>query len=234
MWLQRIEMTQPVVFKAELSYRVLAGAQAVMPALVAVASLYATIILLGDVFRPLLRTIVIVAVLCLVLVQPPRELSTQLTSARLTAVVDVIFRWLLLLAVLLAIGYVTKSLQYPRRMFLTWAVLTPVALVARDPGHAGTHAALLDERLRQPQRHHCRLQLSSLELARRLKNNPSDAPRVKGFFDDRSSDRLGMEADAKLIGNLSDVGNYVKEHRTDVIFIALPIRHLKRVMNLAG
>jgi putative colanic acid biosynthesis UDP-glucose lipid carrier transferase len=28
------------------------------------------------------------------------------------------------------------------------------------------------------------------------------------------------------------VGEYVKQHRTDVIFIALPIRHVKRVMNL--
>jgi hypothetical protein len=27
---------------------------------------------------------------------------------------------------------------------------------------------------------------------------------VSGFFDDRSSDRLGMESDAKLIGTLSD------------------------------
>ena len=44
--------------------------------------------------------IVIVAVLCLVLIQPPREVTTQLTSARMTAVTDVIFRWLLLLAVL--------------------------------------------------------------------------------------------------------------------------------------
>jgi hypothetical protein len=73
-----------------------------------------------------------VAALCLVLVQPPREVSSQLTSARVSAVVDVIFRWLLvLLAVLLAIGYVTKSpLQdYPRRVFLTWAAATPVVLI---------------------------------------------------------------------------------------------------------
>jgi putative colanic acid biosynthesis UDP-glucose lipid carrier transferase len=55
---------------------------------------------------------------------------------------------------------------------------------------------------------------------------------VTGFFDDRSTERLGVEADATLVGNLSDLGTYVKEHRTDVIFIALPIRHLKRVMNL--
>jgi len=55
---------------------------------------------------------------------------------------------------------------------------------------------------------------------------------VRGFFDDRSSDRLGMETDAKLIGSLSDMSQYVKDNRTDVIFIALPIRHVKRVMNL--
>jgi putative colanic acid biosynthesis UDP-glucose lipid carrier transferase len=73
---------------------------------------------------------------------------------------------------------------------------------------------------------------SSLELARRLKKNPGMRLEVAGFFDDRSTDRLGMESDAKLIGPLADLGAYVKQHRTDVIFIALPIRHVKRVMNL--
>jgi putative colanic acid biosynthesis UDP-glucose lipid carrier transferase len=73
---------------------------------------------------------------------------------------------------------------------------------------------------------------SSLELARRLKKNPGMRLEVAGFFDDRSTDRLGMESDAQLIGPLTDLGAYVKQHRTDVIFIALPIRHVKRVMNL--
>jgi putative colanic acid biosynthesis UDP-glucose lipid carrier transferase len=56
-----------------------------------------------------------------------------------------------------------------------------------------------------------------------------------GFFDDRSSDRLGIgngDGGAMLLGPLADLGVYVKEHPTDVIFIALPIRHLRRVMNL--
>jgi putative colanic acid biosynthesis UDP-glucose lipid carrier transferase len=65
-----------------------------------------------------------------------------------------------------------------------------------------------------------------------LKMNPGMRVEVTGFFDDRSSDRLGMEADAKLVGSLSDMSQYVKDNRTDVIFIALPIRHVKRVMNL--
>ena len=124
-------MTQPVLFKQSFLIAVLAAIQAVMPAIVAVASLYATIILFGSRFDPRSSAIVIVAVVCLVLVQPPREVTTQLTSPRISAVVDVIFRWFLVLGVLLAIAYVTNSpLQaYPRRVFLTWAAVTPVALI---------------------------------------------------------------------------------------------------------
>ncbi len=73
---------------------------------------------------------------------------------------------------------------------------------------------------------------SSMELARRLRNSPAMRLEVSGFFDDRSLDRLAMEPDANLIGGLSDLSKYVKEHATDVIFIALPIRHVKRVMDL--
>jgi hypothetical protein len=97
-------MTQPVLAKQSFLVAILVGVQAIMPAAVAIASMYATIILFGSVFDPSSSAIVIVIVLCLVLVQPPREVSSQLTSARVSAVVDVIFRWLLLLAVLLAIG----------------------------------------------------------------------------------------------------------------------------------
>ncbi|HMA00615.1 MAG TPA: hypothetical protein VKP66_21935, partial [Steroidobacteraceae bacterium] len=124
-------MTQPVLAKRSFMIALLAGAQAVVPAIVAVGALYSTIILFGAKLDPSSSAMVIVAVLCLVLVQPPREVSAQITSPRVSAVVDVIFRWLLLLAVLLAIGYVTKSpLQaYPRRVFLTWAAATPVGLV---------------------------------------------------------------------------------------------------------
>jgi putative colanic acid biosynthesis UDP-glucose lipid carrier transferase len=41
-----------------------------------------------------------------------------------------------------------------------------------------------------------------------------------------------MEEGSKLAGSLSDMAQYVNDNRTDVIFIALPIRHVKRVMNL--
>jgi putative colanic acid biosysnthesis UDP-glucose lipid carrier transferase len=226
-------MTQPVLFKQSFLIAVLAGVQAVMPAVVAVGSLYLTIIFFGITFDRSSQAIIIVAVLCLILVQAPREVSTQLTSARISGVADVIFRWILLLAVMLAIGYVTRSLaEYPRRIFLTWAVVTPLALILSTLAMQEVMHHFLMNAFDNRSAIFAGYNNSSLELARRLTNNPAMRLEVSGFFDDRSSDRLGMESDAKLVGTLSDLSAYVKEHGTDVIFIALPIRHVKRVMNL--
>jgi putative colanic acid biosysnthesis UDP-glucose lipid carrier transferase len=227
-------MTQPVQFRQSLLIALLTGAQAVLPALVAVASLYATIIAFGSQFDPRSSGIVVVAVVCLVLIQPPREVTAQLTSPRVSAVVDVLFRWFLILAVLLGIAYVTKSpLQsYPRRVFLTWAVATPVVLIVATLAMQEFMRRFLMNAFDARAAIIAGYNSSSLELARRLRKNPGMRLEVAGFFDDRSTDRLGMESDAQLIGPLTDLGAYVKEHRTDVIFIALPIRHVKRVMNL--
>jgi putative colanic acid biosynthesis UDP-glucose lipid carrier transferase len=226
-------MAQPVLVKQSFLIALLTGFQAVLPSVVAVASLYATIRLFGSVFDPSSSTIVILAVLCLLLVQPPREVTTQLTSDRVSAVTDAIFRWLVLLGLLLVIGYVTKSLQvYPRRIFLTWAAVTPVALIVVTLGMQEIMRLFLMSAFDNRKAVFAGYNNSSLELARRLARNPGMRIQVSGFFDDRSIDRLGIEADAKLIGSLGDVGRYAKEHGTDIIFIALPIRHLKRVMDL--
>jgi putative colanic acid biosynthesis UDP-glucose lipid carrier transferase len=226
-------MNQSVLLKQSFMIALLTGVQALVPAVVAVASLYTTIVLFGHDFDPSSAAIVIVGVLCLIMVQPPREVTTQLTSARLSAVADVVLRWMLLLAVLLAVGYVTKSLDgFPRRVFLTWAVVTPVALIGITLAMQEVMRRFLISAFEYRSAIFAGYNPSSMELARRLKNSPGMRVQVSGFFDDRSVDRLGMEMDARLIGSLSDMSQYVKDNRTDVIFIALPIRHVKRVMNL--
>jgi putative colanic acid biosysnthesis UDP-glucose lipid carrier transferase len=226
-------MTQPVLLKQSFLVAILIGVQALVPAVVAIAALYATVILFGKGFDPSSAAIVIVAVLCLVLVQAPREVSTQLASTRVSAIVDVIFRWLLLLAILLAVGYVTKSLnEYPRSIFLTWACLTPVALIAFTLAMQEVMRRFLMSAFDNRRAIIAGYNPVSMELAQRLKNNSGMRLTVSGYFDDRSIDRLGMDAGSKLAGSLSDMSQYVKDNRTDVIFIALPIRHIKRVMDL--
>src|SRR5579872_4800195 len=180
-------MAQPVLLRQSFLVALLTGIQAVVPAVVAVASLGLIITLFGRQFDPSSTGVVIVAVLCLVLVQPPREVTTQLTSARLAAVSDVIMRWMLLLAVLLAIGYVTKSLYYPRRIFLTWAVVTPVALIAVTLAMQEIMRRFLMNAFDNRSAIIAGYNPGSLELARRLNSNPGMRIEVAGFFDDRSS-----------------------------------------------
>src|ERR1700676_260152 len=193
-------MTQPVLFKQSFLIAVLAGIQAIMPAVVAVASLYATIVFFGIVFDRSSQAIIIVAVLCLILVQPPREVTTPLTSARISAVADVIFRWLLLLAVMLAIGYVTKSLtEYPRRIFITWALVTPIALVLSTLAMQEIMHRFLTSAFDNRSAIFAGYNNSSLELARRLKNNPAMRLEVSGFFDDRRSDQIRLVYPDKVL-----------------------------------
>ena len=58
----------------------LAGVQAIIPSLVALLSLSVLVGTLSQTFKP--YSWVVVTPLCLVLIQPPRELSAQLTSER--------------------------------------------------------------------------------------------------------------------------------------------------------
>jgi putative colanic acid biosysnthesis UDP-glucose lipid carrier transferase len=226
-------MTQPVLLKQSFMVALLAAIQAVLPAVVAVGSLYATIVLFGHHFDPSSAAIVIVSVLCLVLVQPPREVSAELTSTRLTDVAEVILRWMMMLLILLAVGYVTKTFTvYPRRILLTWAAVTPVVLIAVTLAMQGVKRRFLMNALETRSAIIAGFNTTSFELARRLLSNPGMRVELAGFFDDRSKDRLGMDGETKLIGTLADMSQYVKENRTDVIFIALPIRHVKRVMDL--
>ncbi|HEY2683511.1 MAG TPA: undecaprenyl-phosphate glucose phosphotransferase [Steroidobacteraceae bacterium] len=226
-------MTQPVVLKRSFLLALMTGLQAIVPAIVAVACLYGTMAIFGHKFDPSSSATMISAVLCLILVQPPREMSSQIQLARISAIVDVVFRWILMLSILLAIGYATKTLNYfPRRIFLTWGTTTPLVLILVTLLMQELMRRFLLSVFDKRSAVIAGYNNSSVELSRRLAADRSAHMDVVGFFDDRSSDRLGMDSSVSLMGSLSDVAAYAKSHRIDVIFIALPIRHVKRVMNL--
>ena len=224
-------MAQPVLVKQSFLIALLTGAQAVMPALIAVFCLIATVALYGTPFNA--SATVVLVVLCLVLIRAPGDVSTQLTSERTVAMAVVLFHWLLLSIALLAIDVLTSSLDaYPRRVLLTWVIATPAALVLSTFGMHEVMRRFLMSAFDNRKAIFAGYNNSSQDLANRLKDNPGMRIEVAGFFDDRSVDRLAMKSDNRLIGNLSDVAKFVNEQGVDIIFIALPIRHIQRVMNL--
>jgi putative colanic acid biosysnthesis UDP-glucose lipid carrier transferase len=72
----------------------------------------------------------------------------------------------------------------------------------------------------------------SISLADKLSKNSELCMKVEGFFDDRSAERLDVQTEFTLLGRLPDLASFVRSRGTEVIFIALPIRHVRRVMDL--
>ena len=73
---------------------------------------------------------------------------------------------------------------------------------------------------------------ASLSFTQRIESSPEVAIQVKGYFDDRSSERLGFDEEDRLLGRLNDLADYVNNNNISVIFISLPMRHIRRVMDL--
>ena len=55
---------------------------------------------------------------------------------------------------------------------------------------------------------------------------------MDGFFEDRSRERLGVGGDLAILGGLIDLPDYVRKNKTDIIFIAIPIKNVQRVTEL--
>src|SRR5271154_3429034 len=110
-------MTQPVLLKSNFTIIIAAALHSVMPWVVAMGSFF--LIEWAWKWMPLASTsaTVLIAVLSLLLILPPRDPGDQLTAHDLPIATSVIAKWLLLIAALVALRLFTDSLNsLPRRV----------------------------------------------------------------------------------------------------------------------
>jgi len=227
-------MNEPIVFKHSALIGQFALIQLLASPLVAVGMLYCLTLLYGAKFDGEFRVLaVLVVVLSPMILRRPQVGALTILPRWGSIAVGLLMRWLVLLAVLLAIGYATKvSAEFSRRVILTWAVVTPAPMILV--------AIALHELIRRFMHSPSNARSAviagyndvSVALAQRIRANRELGIQVKGFFDDRSSGRLGLPEGKDLLGGLSELAAYVNAHNTDVIFIALPMRQVQRVVEL--
>lgn len=228
------QTTQPLFIKGRsILTTIVLSLQTAAPPVVANLMLYALARVYDIEFADFSTLTVLVTVLSILLLQPPRNIAAGLLAPRLPIAFGLLVRWAVLLGVLLAIGYATKqSAVYSRRVILTWALVTPAVLILVT--------LLIHELARRvislPQ--NCRNVVfagcngTSLYLAERFARHSELCMAVKGFFDDRSTLRLEAPAELEVRGRLAELPEFVKRHGIDVIFISLPLRHIQRVQRL--
>ena len=227
-------MNAPVVLNRSLSVATVTVLQSIMPALVVVGVLILMTALTRVQFDQFFVALAaLAAVLTLVVLRPPRDRALTVQLSRLAIASDILFRWCLILGLLLGFGYVTQFSEYfARSVVVPWALITPLLLYAVITGlHRLMRRVVLSrENLRSAVI--VGVTESSLSLAEKLRDQPELCTRLEGFFDDRSADRLCAMGEFELRGRLEELAGFVRSHRIEVIFIALPIRHVQRVLDL--
>src|SRR5262245_9872654 len=139
----------------------------------------------------------------------------------------VLVRWGAIVAALLFLAYAFKlDAAFPRRVMLTWFMITPVALCISQA--VRLRASWFAEHTATRRYIIVGVNDVGLELARRL-----PARGFSGYFDFRSSDRVGPLLDAtQFAGHCRDLADYVRTHAVGVVYIALPLANVPRLSAL--
>jgi putative colanic acid biosysnthesis UDP-glucose lipid carrier transferase len=227
-------LTEPVFINRGLLVALVVGAQMFAPPVVAVASLFGVVGISHSAFLHDTTIVsVIVTLVVLVLFRAPTDVNAEMTRRPGAIAASAVLRWLMLLAILFILAKVSGiSYYYPRLAFETWAMVTPILLITTTMVIGIIMRRLVAIAASRRKVIFAGYNDTSLALAHSLTNNRDLPMQVEGFFDDRGADRLQVHDDARLVGRLSDLPLFAKQHGVDVIFVALPIRHLKRVMDL--
>ena len=233
---QNHQVSQPIIFKrgTSLMAPVLLWLMDALPAVLAGVMFYPLTRLYDvDYDRPFLVLSILAATFTLAVL--PNNATSQVVSGRIELATNLLWRWAVLVACLLALGYVTKfSEEYSRRVVVTWVLVTPVFLVILQLLLQSITRALLMDKAHARRAIIVGCTAASQELARRLGRHTELGMSVAGFFDDRGSDRLGCAKYAQLLGRFSDVPDFVKDRNIDVIFIAIPPGQVARMRELVG
>ena len=146
---------------------------------------------------------------------------------------DLLVFWVELVLVLLFLGYASGYLWfYSQELLTNWVFLTPPVILAT---HGLTRWLLLSI-LKSPENARDAVVVGVNDLSRRLAERIAKDRQLgielKGWFDDRSAERVGGLPSGEYLGQFSKLPDYVRRNRVRVIYIALPILQQERIIRL--
>jgi putative colanic acid biosynthesis UDP-glucose lipid carrier transferase len=229
------EISRPLEIKKTVLIAIFDVSQTIIVPAVAVGMLYGALTIFGGAFDPASPTLIIMALLSWLLFRATPERRSAAIPTRVAVAADMALRWCLLLSLLRGIGKLDLESSpdvYSTAVCLTWSAATPLMLVLARLSMRRLRHRFLSRATHRRSAVIAGYSAGGLKLARRLRRDSSMRLEVAGFFDDRIESLQGVESDVNILGSLSDLGTFVRRHRTDLIFVALPNRDVQGVSEL--
>jgi len=158
--------------------------------------------------------------------------TSHFNDSRGQIIRDVVGGWLSLAALLFFFGYASASLNFfSRDALFAWLVAAPAALMATHLLARAIFPRVLAMRGNQRAAVIVGMGETGVRLAQQIRKNPYLGTRLIGYFDDRNSQRLSPLADGNmLLGSFTNLAQFVKENRIDIIYITLPMATQPRIL----
>ena len=141
--------------------------------------------------------------------------------------------WLSITALLLLLGWASGTLAVlDAHALIAWLIATPLALFGAHRLVPILLPRVLAAQGVQKTAVIAGANAAGHRLAARIRTNPFPGIRFTGYFDDRGSQRLENGDGGASLGSLDQLAEYVKAHRIDLIYIALPMASQPRILKL--
>ena len=146
---------------------------------------------------------------------------------------NLMISWAVMITVLVILGYSTESIDlFDKTVIYTWAWLTPIVIL-------GVHFVirkllLYSLRFEKHRRNVVIVGVNNQarQLATDICDDQGNGLTLEGFFDDRGEERTGKCEQARYLGKMNALVDYVRDNKIDLIYITLPIREKKRLIDL--
>lgn len=141
--------------------------------------------------------------------------------------------WAMVVGLLLLLGWLTQtSDNFDQRVIIAWVLVTPLVQFSAQRLLPLTIPFLLA--LGGGPRVAVIVGCGPLsrQLATGIAASPYLGIRIAGYFDDRCLPRAATKAGDTILGPLSRLASYVKEHPVDQIYITLPMASQPRILKL--
>lgn len=145
---------------------------------------------------------------------------------------DIFVGWAITALILIFLGSLSGlTYYYNQNAVLAWFVATPFALfashlaartIAADPGGDSAVRSVVIIGANDV----------GLKFATTIQSNPDLFMSVHGFFDDRTEARSPGQLPHPVLGKMTDIASFVREHHTRMIVISQPISAQPRIRKL--
>ncbi|MDD2657935.1 MAG: undecaprenyl-phosphate glucose phosphotransferase [Candidatus Pacebacteria bacterium] len=159
--------------------------------------------------------------------------GSRLNQSILEVFRDLLISWLLVAGLFWLFGIPSKLADhFDRNVILHWLWLAPTIQLGAHGALRAATPYLLAMHGEVKQGIIVGINDQGLAMAQQIHADPYCGTTVLGFFDDRKNDRLTGKHDFKILGRVTELPAYVRNHRIDVIYLSLPMARQPRILDL--